>query len=56
MGIPSRYEPVDTRDLHRNVEVFSIFQSVGCTEFFQCLNGFHQEVALQFSLNLTETH
>ena len=29
---------------------------MGWTEFFQRLNGFHQETALQFSLNLTKTH
>ena len=25
-------------------------------EFFQFLNGFHRETALQFALNITETH
>ena len=29
---------------------------MGWTEFFQCLNGLHHKTALQFSLNLTETH
>ena len=35
---------------------FAIFQAVGWTEFFQHMNGFHRETALQFSLNLSETH
>ena len=29
---------------------------MGWTEFFQRLNGFHRKRALQFTLNLTETH
>ena len=33
-----------------------MFEAGGWTEFFQCLNGFHQETTLQFSLNITETH
>ena len=56
MGIPSRHEPPNMRELRRNAKVFTIFQAAGWTEFFQCLNGFHQEAALQFALNLTETH
>ena len=56
MGIPARYEPSNTRELRRNTAVFSIFQAAGWTEFFERLNGFHREAALQFSLNLTETH
>ena len=56
MGIPSRYEPPNTREIRRNAKFFSIFQAAGWTEFFQQLNGFHREAALQFALNLTETH
>ena len=56
MGIPARYEPPNMRELKINVEFFAIFQAAGWTEFFQRLNGFHHETALQFSLNLTETH
>ena len=45
---------------HKNSEemlkFFAIFQAAGWTEFFQRLNGFHHEIALQFALNLTETH
>ena len=44
MGIPARYEPPNMRELRRNAE------------FFQRLNGFHCEAALQFTLNLIETH
>ena len=25
-------------------------------DFFECLNGFHYEVALQFALKITKTH
>ena len=56
MGIPAQYEPPNTRELRRNAEFFTIFQATGWTEFFQCLNGFHHEAALQLSLNLIETH
>ena len=56
MGIPARYEPPNMQELRRNAEFFAIFQATSWTEFFQCLNGFHHEAALQFTLNLTETH
>ena len=56
MGIPTQDEPPNTRELRRNAEVFSTFEAMGWTEFFQRLNGFHQETALQFSLNLIENH
>ena len=56
MGIPARHGPPNTRELRRNAEFFAIFEAAGWTEFFQRLNGFHQEIALQFALNLTETH
>ena len=56
MGIPTRYEPLNTGALRRNVAIFTIFQAAGWTEFFERLNGFHREAALQFALNLTETH
>ena len=56
MGIPARYEPSNTQEIKRNVAVFAIFQAAGWMEFFKHLNGFHREAALQFSLNLIETH
>ena len=56
MGIPARHEPPNTQELRRNAKVFAIFEAADWTEFFQCLNGFHQEIALQFALNLIETH
>ena len=56
MGIPAGYEPSNTRQLRRNAAFFAIFQAADWTEFFEHLNGFHHEAALQFALNLTETH
>ena len=56
MGILARNEPVDMEDLCRNAKVFVIFEAAGWTDYFQCLSGFHTETALQFALNLTETH
>ena len=56
MRISSRYEPSNTREIKRNAAVFAFFQASSWTEFFEHLNGFHYEAALQFSLNLTETH
>ena len=56
MGIPSWHESPNTQEMRRNVDFFTIFEAVGWIEFFQCLNGFHQEITLQFALNLTKTH
>ena len=56
MGIPARYEPSNTQELRKNAVVFAIFQAVGWTEFFEHLDRFNREVALQFALDLTETH
>ena len=56
MGIAARYEPSNTQELRKNATVFSIFQVTGWTQFFKRLDGFNLEVALQFSLNLTETY
>ena len=56
MGIPTQHEPANMEALQRNSEVFSIFKAAGWTKFFQRLNGFHQEMALQFALNLTDTY
>ena len=56
MGILAHYEPSNTQELRKNAEVFSIFQATGWTEFFERLDGFNCEAALQFPLNLTETY
>ena len=56
MGILARHEPPNKWEIRRNAEVFAIFEAAGWTEFFQRLNGFHHETALQCALNLTETH
>ena len=56
MGIPTRHEPPNTQELRKNAEIFAIFEAADWTEFFQRLNGFHCETALQFALNLTETY
>ena len=56
MGIPACYEPSNTQELRKNAAVFAIFQVVEWTEFFERLDGFNREAALQFSLNLTETY
>ena len=56
MGLPARHEPLNTQELRTNPEVFAIFQATGWIEFFERLDGFNREAALQFALNLTETH
>ena len=56
MGSPVRYEPNNLDALHANMEVFAIFQEPGWIEYFQRLNGFHEETKFQFSMNLTEEH
>ena len=56
MGIPAHHEPLNTQELRKNPAVFSIFQAAGWIDFFERLDGFNQEAALQFALNLIETH
>ena len=56
MAIPARYEPSNTQELRKNAAVFSIFQAARWTEFFELLDGFNHEAALQFALHLTETY
>ena len=56
MGIAARHEPLDTHELRKNPAVLAIFQAVGWLEFFERLDGFNREAALQFALNLTDTH
>ena len=56
MGLPTRHEPLNTQELRNNPAVFAIFQAVGWIEFFERLDGFNREAALQFSLHLKDTH
>ena len=56
MGIPARHEPKNIASLRKNGEVFTIFQEVEWIEYFQILNRFHVDKALQFALNLIDTH
>ena len=56
MGIPAHHEPLNTQELRKNPAVFSIFQAAGWIEFFEQLDGFNREAALQFALNLIETY
>ena len=56
MGPPVRYEPNNLDALRANMEVFAIFQEVGWIEYFQRLNGFHEETTFQFAMNLTQEH
>ena len=56
MGIPARHEPLNTQELRKNPVVFAIFQAAGWIEFFERLDGFNREAALQFALKLTETY
>ena len=56
MGIPTRHGPENIASLHENGELFTIFQEAVWKEYFQRLNDFHVDMALQFSLNLSDTH
>ena len=56
MGLPARHEPLNTQELRQNSEVFAIFQAAGWIEFFERLDGFNREAALQFALHLQDTH
>ena len=56
MGPIVRYEPNNIDTLHENREVFAIFWEDGWIEYFQRMNGFHEETTFQFSKSLTEEH
>ena len=56
MGPPVRYEPNNLDALHANMEFFAIFWEPGWIEYFQRLNGFHEQTSFQFSMNLTGDH
>ena len=56
MGAPFRYEPNNLDALSANKEFFSIFWEVGWIEYFQRLNGFHEETKFQFAMNLIGEH
>ena len=56
MGAPARYEPNILDALSAKREVFSIFREVGWIEYFQILNGFHEETTFQYAMNLTGQH
>ena len=56
MGLPTRHEPLNTQELRNNLAVFAIFQAAGWIEFFERLDGFNREAALQFTLHLKDTH
>ena len=47
MSILAWHEPPNMQTLRKNVEVFDIFKVAGWMKFFQHLNGFHHETALQ---------
>ena len=56
MGPLVNYEPNNLNSLNANKEVFSIFQEAGLIEYFQILNGFHEEIAFHFAMNLIGEH
>ena len=56
MGLLAHHEPLNTQELSNNPAVFAIFQAAGWIEFFERIDGFNREAALQFSLNLRDTH
>ena len=56
MGPSIRYEPKNLDTMCENREFFSIFREVGWIEYFQRLNGFHEETTFQFSMNLNGDH
>ena len=56
MGPLVRYEPKNLDALRENREVFAIFWEAGWIEYFQILNGFHEEKTFQFAMNLIGDH
>ena len=56
MGLPAHHEPLNTQELRNNPAVLAIFQAAGWVEFFDRLDGFNREAALQFDLHLKDTY
>ena len=56
MSLPVRHDTINMDTLHGNIEFFVIFEEAGWIDYFERLNGFHEEMMLQFSMNLTRTH
>ena len=56
MGPPIGYEPSNIDAISAKRAVYNIFQEVVWIGYFQRLNGFHEEIALQFSLNLNRDY
>ena len=56
MGPSVKFEPNNLDAIHANREVFSIFREAGWIQYFQRLNGFHEETTFQFTMNLTGEH
>lgn len=47
-----RREPTNHKKMFRNPEVVDIFQKLGWINYFQKLDGFDEEVAMEFATNL----
>ena len=56
MGPPVRYEPKNLDVVCENREDFAIFREAGWIKYIQRINGFHEEMTFQFSMNLTRDH
>ena len=56
MGLPVKYEDNNLDALREKIEFFDIFWEYGWIEYFQRLNGFHEETIFQFTMNLTRNH
>ena len=56
MGLPVRYEPKNLDAVRENMEDFAIFREARWIKYFQRINGFHEEMTFQFSMNFTRDH
>ena len=50
-GPALRHELEDISYLEAHLEVYRLFQEVGCYRFCETIQGFHQHVAKAFSLS-----
>lgn len=53
-GLVVRHEPEGTEMVRNNPEVWQVFVNEGWNVYFDRLQGFNEEIAIEFTLNLEE--
>jgi hypothetical protein len=55
-GFAVCHEPITLDTLRRLPKVYRIFEDAGWVAYFERLEGFDNDIALEFAQNLTRTH